>query len=497
MSSLPLPSGRPVRRLASLDDEALVDRVRAGDESAFGELLARYETRMVRYARRVLGGSHEVAEDVVQEALWRAHRALRRDDRPIALRPWLYRLVRNCCLDELARGRNDALDLHALHEEPAALDADPSIVAERRRRTRDLLGDLAALPADQRHAVLRREVDGLSHAALARELGLTVAATRSLVHRGRRNLVKAADARDAGCEEVREDLDRAFDEGRRASARAYRHLAACRGCRSYRSELRRIGATSRLLLPAPALFVVGGALVTAVKSTGGGAGGGGAGLAAGGAGGGGLAGAGGLGVKAGGLAAAAALVAGGATQVFGPGDPSPVSADRVSAALTRGAPIPAGTAVATRRFTVPAAGTSARLTVSCPAGTVAAELLPATPARLSHGMTTVPGTSRTAAVTVAGNDVGDTATIRVLCKRPDPMGSLLAQPSPYRARAATTICWDRAYLHRSPGGSVSASTFRGQPLKVLEAAGGWRRVRADSGETGWLRAQSLCASSRR
>ena len=483
MSSLPLPSGMPGRRLASVGDEALVDRVRAGDERAFAELLARYETRMVRYARRVLGGSHELAEDVVQEALWRAHRALRRDDRPIALRPWLYRLVRNCCLDELARGRNDALDLHGLHEEPAALDADPSIVAERRRRTRDLLTDVAALPADQRHALLRREVDGLSHSALARELDLTVPATRSLVHRARANLVKAADARDAGCEEVREDLDRAHDEGRRASAKTYRHLAACRGCRTYRAGLRRIGETTRLLLPAPALFVVGGALLGAVKTSGGAGGG---------------ASAGGAGLKAGGVAAAAALVAGGATQVFGPGAPSPVSARSDVATLVRGAPVPAGTAVVTRRVVVPAAGETARLTLSCPEGTVAAELLPSRPSRLSHGMTTVPGTARSATVVLAGDDAVRRATVRVLCKRPGPAGSLLADPLPFTARAAArTTCAPRTYLRARPGGAVSASTFQGQPLVVLRADGGWRRVRADSGETGWLPAQSLCASRRR
>ena len=40
----------------------------------------------------------------------RASRALRRDDRHIELRPWLYRLMRNCALDELARVRTDSVD---------------------------------------------------------------------------------------------------------------------------------------------------------------------------------------------------------------------------------------------------------------------------------------------------------------------------------------------------------------------------------------------------
>ena len=78
---------------------------------------------------------HDVApdqvEDVVQEALWRAHRALQRDTRVLELRPWLYRLTRNCCLDERARVRTDAVEL-----ERAAGLADradgPAATVERR-----------------------------------------------------------------------------------------------------------------------------------------------------------------------------------------------------------------------------------------------------------------------------------------------------------------------------------------------------------------------------
>jgi RNA polymerase sigma factor (sigma-70 family) len=462
MSALPLHLVRPAR---DLTDEELVDRIRADDPAAFAALHARYEARLVRYASRVLGGRRDLAEDVVQEALIRAHRALRRDTRPIALRAWLHRLVRNCALDELARARTDAVDLHALVEEPLAPGADPHDVAEQRRRTREVLGDLAALPPEQRHALLRREVDGLSHAQLARELGLTEAACRALVHRARRNVVKAAEARDDACEDVRLDLDRAADARRRASTRTYRHLASCKGCRAYRAELRRVGGAAQLLAPVPLLLggVLGAKLLGLGSSK-----------------------------PLAGATATLAVAGGLGTTVLLPGDPAPVGASSAvvpGGALVAGEPLPRGTAVVTSDVHAPG---TARL--ACPDGTVVAELLPAAPAAASHGFTagTVPGVARTATVRVADGAAG-TVTVRVLCKRLSAAGSLLAAPVPFAGPSdAARICRGRAYLRDGPRGAVVGSTFRGQPLERVGSAGGWTLVRADDGARGWVRSRRLC-----
>ena len=105
---------------------------------------------------------------------------------------------------------------------------EPEAVLERRGKVRDLLGDMATLPAQQRHALLRREVDGVSHAALAVELGVSPQATKNLVHRARTNLVKQRAARSHDCDErPRRTCSRRTTTGRRASAATYRHLASC------------------------------------------------------------------------------------------------------------------------------------------------------------------------------------------------------------------------------------------------------------------------------
>ncbi|WP_187369396.1 RNA polymerase sigma factor [Baekduia soli] len=168
-------------------DDRLVRRVRDGDPAAFGDVHRRYAAPLEAYARRILGEHRAAAEDVVQEAFLRTHRILvRQPGRPIALRPWLYAVVRNAALDELRgdhRGRVDLAD--------AAGGADPAAVATSRAALRDLLGRIAGLPDRQRSALLQHAVGGLAHEDVARNLGTSTGASRLLVHRARAALTAA------------------------------------------------------------------------------------------------------------------------------------------------------------------------------------------------------------------------------------------------------------------------------------------------------------------
>ena len=122
MSAHPLPIPAAVRRpYDRRSDTELVAGFRSGDEGAFAALTARHERALLKYARHVLRTQPGLAEDVLQEALMRAHRALRRDDRHVQVRAYLFRVVRNCCLDELGRLRTDSVALHRRTpgEEPA------------------------------------------------------------------------------------------------------------------------------------------------------------------------------------------------------------------------------------------------------------------------------------------------------------------------------------------------------------------------------------------
>ena len=106
--------------LPRTSDTQLVAAYRAGDRAAFDAIHARYQPRLERFARKILArSSPAVAEDVVQEAMLRASRALLRDDREIDLKPWLFRLTRNCALDELSRVKGGSVPLDDEEDAPS------------------------------------------------------------------------------------------------------------------------------------------------------------------------------------------------------------------------------------------------------------------------------------------------------------------------------------------------------------------------------------------
>src|SRR3954449_13001199 len=86
-------------------DEHLVRLFRAGREDAFEAIHDRHARRLHAVAARALCSTGGDSEAIVQEAFLRAHRALRDDHRPVELKPWLHRVVRNLCIDELRKQR--------------------------------------------------------------------------------------------------------------------------------------------------------------------------------------------------------------------------------------------------------------------------------------------------------------------------------------------------------------------------------------------------------
>ncbi len=469
------------------EDLRLVERLRAGDERAFDAIVARHRPRLLAFARRILRDRPDTAEDVVQEAFVRAHRALLRDDRTVLLGPWLFKLTRNCALDEISRVRADTVPLDA----PAALlalvhDDTPARVQERRATVRGMLEGIATLPAEQRHALLRREVDGASHADIAAELGISGPASRALVSRARTNLTKHGEAADARCGEVQDDLLRAARTGRRASAHAYRHLAVCKPCRAYRGQLRAMRGALHALHPG-GLIVLG---VVAAKL--------------------GLAGKGAIAgaaakwqVGVGAVAALSAAAAVGGTLVISAGEPSPAtirSPVLPGGVVAKGDPLPPGTAVVVGSADL--AGGAATVTLACPAGHRVADLLPPRAAGISAGYepATHPGVSRAASIAVSGppsRRVG----VAMLCRVPGPYGALTpaftARFGPASAAASAprppaVACVARDDLRSAPRGGAIGSIGSGEPLRVLRGADGWRRVETEFGATGWVPARDLC-----
>src|ERR1700751_4420054 len=182
----------PLLRLQS--DERLIALLRRGNMAAFEVLVSRYETRLMAFCRHLLG-SREDAEDVLQEVLTASFNAILADDRPINVRPWLYRIARNRSLNPLRRIQAigvDSMDHHL--SEHGASTADK---VHEREEFRLLVGDIHELPETQKTALVLREMDALSYEQIAEAMETTVPSVKSLLVRARVSLAAAAEARSS------------------------------------------------------------------------------------------------------------------------------------------------------------------------------------------------------------------------------------------------------------------------------------------------------------
>src|SRR5215213_2316808 len=105
---LALPRSR--RLLVPLGDERLVEQVRRGNDVAFEVIFDRYSRGILSFCRHMLS-SVEEAEDAVQHTFIQAYGSLRRGDREIKLKAWLYTIARNRCLSVLRARREQTAEL--------------------------------------------------------------------------------------------------------------------------------------------------------------------------------------------------------------------------------------------------------------------------------------------------------------------------------------------------------------------------------------------------
>lgn len=222
----------PLLRLQG--DERLVALTRRGNQAAYEVLVARYQSRLLAFCRHMLS-SREDAEDVLQEVFAAAFNAMIADDRPINVRPWLYRIARNRCLNHLRRQQAigvDSMDIHLADHGTTTADR-----VHKREEFRELIGDVQGLPETQRTALLLREIDALSYDQIAEAMETTVPSVKSLLVRARVSLAEAAEARRMTCEEVREELGEVAEGLKRRSPPVRRHLRQCDRCATDRKSV--------------------------------------------------------------------------------------------------------------------------------------------------------------------------------------------------------------------------------------------------------------------
>ena len=168
-------------------DEALARDARTGNEEAFALLVKRYEPRLYRYIRRMIGQAAD-AEDLFQDTFLKVYTHLNsfQDNRPF--QPWVYRIATNTCRDYARRQRLRrmlSLDFRAETEAAPLSDRIASGTLNPRDKAREAEQDdslaqaVAQMPLKQRSVFLMARYEGLSYAEIAASLEIPVGTVKS------------------------------------------------------------------------------------------------------------------------------------------------------------------------------------------------------------------------------------------------------------------------------------------------------------------------------
>lgn len=177
--------------MAVSDEDDLALAVHRHEQGAFDRLVERFECPLFRYVQRLLMNDHD-AQEVVQDAFVRAHRALTAqygDDkvRTLQLRPWLFRIARNLSYNR-RRGKGAKLEqpLDSAREDQFQPHNRPVLITtelEDREEKAQLDRAIALLPTENRDLILLRFVEEMSYAEISRTTGFNEASLRGKVFR--------------------------------------------------------------------------------------------------------------------------------------------------------------------------------------------------------------------------------------------------------------------------------------------------------------------------
>jgi RNA polymerase sigma-70 factor (ECF subfamily) len=171
------------------DQRLLLAAAQAGDQRAFRQLVDPYRHALEVHCYRMLGSAPD-AEDLAQETLVRAWRALERFEPRVQFQTWLYRIATNACLDELERRTRRPQPVDPFPDRPSTEMASPTYDPAARYAIREgmelaLLRAIQELPGRQRAVLIFRDVLGWTAQEVGEVLDSTVASVNSALQRAR------------------------------------------------------------------------------------------------------------------------------------------------------------------------------------------------------------------------------------------------------------------------------------------------------------------------
>jgi RNA polymerase sigma-70 factor, ECF subfamily len=194
-----VPANRTREELGSLTDSEVVQRFLDGEERAFGELVDRYDSRLVNFVYRTVG-DRERAQDLVQETFVRVYRHLHRFDQTKKFSTWIYTIASNLAKNELRnRSRNPLVlfqtikknwdaDHRPLEWEDETMKPDDLF---RKRHLREMVEKaVEELPEHHRLVFVLRELEGRTYEEIAEITDTNLGTVKSRLNRARNNFAR-------------------------------------------------------------------------------------------------------------------------------------------------------------------------------------------------------------------------------------------------------------------------------------------------------------------
>ncbi len=191
--------------LPVVSDARLVDEARRGDTDAFGQLVLRYERRVVRVIRRFMPDD-QMAQDLTQEAFLRAFERLEQFDPSRRFGPWLFRIAVNLTYDHLRRvkrrGKWALFSESAQERTPDPATADPRLHLDLSQEVQMVMADV---PEAYRTVLILRDLEGFSTSEVAAVTERSEATIRWRLAEARRMFREAWERRERSFEDRQTD----------------------------------------------------------------------------------------------------------------------------------------------------------------------------------------------------------------------------------------------------------------------------------------------------
>jgi len=172
------------------EETELIPRCQQGDQEALKEIFEKYQKKVYRIAYGVVR-QREEALDIVQEVFIKLFRSIKNFKGRSHFYTYLYRMVMNTAIDHSRKAGKQfisSLDEEGSFQPSDELEKGPEKILLHKELEERVKRAMGQLPAEQRAALVYREVEGLSYQEMAEAMGCSIGTVMSRLHYGRKRM---------------------------------------------------------------------------------------------------------------------------------------------------------------------------------------------------------------------------------------------------------------------------------------------------------------------